>query len=41
MELEPDSWILMTAQHKGLEIAIRNELPDVEHKLCVKHLHSN
>ncbi|GAA0164951.1 hypothetical protein LIER_20471 [Lithospermum erythrorhizon] len=32
MELEPDSWILMTDQQKGLEIAIRNKLPDAEHR---------
>ncbi|GAA0149540.1 hypothetical protein LIER_08690 [Lithospermum erythrorhizon] len=41
MELKLDSWILMTDQQKGLEIAIRNELSDVEHILCIKHLHAN
>ncbi|GAA0155316.1 hypothetical protein LIER_13073 [Lithospermum erythrorhizon] len=41
MDREPDSWILMTDQQKGLEIAIKNELPDAEHRLCVKHLQAN
>ncbi|GAA0171748.1 hypothetical protein LIER_41213 [Lithospermum erythrorhizon] len=26
---------------KGLENAIKSELPDVEYRLCVKHLHAN
>ncbi|GAA0148027.1 hypothetical protein LIER_07577 [Lithospermum erythrorhizon] len=38
MDREPDSSILMTDQQK---IAIKNELPDAVHRLCVKHLHAN
>ncbi|GAA0150924.1 hypothetical protein LIER_09756 [Lithospermum erythrorhizon] len=41
IDSEPDSWILMTDQQKGLEIVIQNELPAIEHRLCVKHLHAN
>ncbi|GAA0171279.1 hypothetical protein LIER_25351 [Lithospermum erythrorhizon] len=41
MDREPDSWVLMTDQQKGLEIAIKNELPDAEYRLCDKHLHAN
>ncbi|GAA0146305.1 hypothetical protein LIER_06295 [Lithospermum erythrorhizon] len=37
MDKEPESWILMTKQQKGLENAIKNELPHVEHKLtCLR-----
>ncbi|GAA0142903.1 hypothetical protein LIER_03700 [Lithospermum erythrorhizon] len=30
---EPESWILMTDQQKGLKTAIKNELPHAEHRL--------
>ncbi|GAA0173104.1 hypothetical protein LIER_41460 [Lithospermum erythrorhizon] len=31
MDEQPNSWILMTDQHKGLENAIQMELPEAEH----------
>ncbi|GAA0145794.1 hypothetical protein LIER_36192 [Lithospermum erythrorhizon] len=41
MDQQPDSWILMTDQQKGLENAIQREMSEVEHRLYVKHLHTN
>ncbi|GAA0174368.1 hypothetical protein LIER_27771 [Lithospermum erythrorhizon] len=41
MKTELEFWILITDQQKGLENAIKNELPHAEHRLCVKHLHAN
>ncbi|GAA0143659.1 hypothetical protein LIER_36226 [Lithospermum erythrorhizon] len=41
MDQQQHSWIMMTDQQKGLENAIQRELPEAEHRLCVKHLHAN
>ncbi|GAA0146633.1 hypothetical protein LIER_42915 [Lithospermum erythrorhizon] len=41
MDQKLESWVLMTDQQKGLENAIKSELPNVELRLCVKHLHAN
>ncbi|GAA0147094.1 hypothetical protein LIER_06880 [Lithospermum erythrorhizon] len=41
MEYQPETWIVMTDQQKGLKNAIKTEIPLTEHRLRVKHLHAN
>ncbi|XP_070677628.1 uncharacterized protein [Malus domestica] len=39
--LNGNGWIFITDKLKGLGLAIKNLMPDAEHRHCIRHLHSN